>query len=220
MGNQQSSVMSPLAMMAVACQLGLERHQIIKLSENLRAFSDRKGFVSREFFDLALSRAKITQPTALQIFDLLFTMWDHHDMGEIPARKFSVGITPLACFAEDDVSSTLRFAFHVHDERGEGKLTPKGLHDVLISTLFNRHARVRCSCPTQDLTMCPLSAGIDNTASYFGDIHLEPEDIDNVVESVFGVRDGRNWTSLPSDCKCFFFTRCFSALLEASKSHH
>ena len=28
-------------------------------------------------------------------------------------------------------------------------------------------------------------SGIDNTASYFGDVHLEPGDIDSVVEAVF-----------------------------------
>jgi hypothetical protein len=45
--------------------------------------------------------------------------------------------------------------------------------------------------------------GIDNTASYFGDVHLKPADIDNVVESVFEVRNGRRLTSLPSDCKYY-----------------
>ena len=30
-----------------------------------------------------------------------------------------------------------------------------------------------------------ILSGIDNTASYFGDVNLEPGDIDSVVEAVF-----------------------------------
>lgn len=47
--------------------------------------------------------------------------------------------------------------------------------------------------------MSPL--GIDTTASYFGDVHLEPGDIDNIVEAAFDLRNGRRVPSLPCDCK-------------------
>ena len=46
--------------------------------------------------------------------------------------------------------------------------------------------------------VCPV--GIDNTASYFGDVHLMPGDIDNIVENVFDLGNGRTMTSLPLNC--------------------
>lgn len=122
---------SPLAMMAVARQLRLQRFQILMMRETLRVLADKDGFVNRESYDLSLVRSKITQPDAVQIFDLLFTMWDHHAIGEIPAKKFSVGIAPLAC-SSDDIPSVLRFSLHVNDEAGQG-ITRKALHDTLIS---------------------------------------------------------------------------------------
>jgi hypothetical protein len=35
----------------------------------------------------------------------------------------------------------------------------------------------------------PISIGINSTASYFGDFHLTPEDIDTIVEAVFEKED-------------------------------
>jgi hypothetical protein len=35
----------------------------------------------------------------------------------------------------------------------------------------------------------PISIGINSTASYFGDFHLTPEDIDTIVEVVFEKED-------------------------------
>jgi hypothetical protein len=141
MGNISSNGITPLAMMAVARQLRLQRFQILEMWESLRALSDKDGFVNRESFDLSLTRAKIIQPVALQIFDLLFTMWDHHAIGEIPAKKFAIGIAPLAC-AVDDIPSVLRFALHVNDETGRGEVSPRALHDVLISTFCGFSVRV------------------------------------------------------------------------------
>ena len=43
--------------------------------------------------------------------------------------------------------------------------------------------------------------GIDNTASYFGDVHLKPGDVDNIIENVFDLGNGRTMTSLPLECK-------------------
>ena len=51
------------------------------------------------------------------------------------------------------------------------------------------------------LTILVYPVGIDNTASYFGDVHLKPGDIDNIVENVFDLGNGRTLTSLPLDCK-------------------
>jgi hypothetical protein len=132
MGNVNSNGTTPLAMMAVARKLRLQRFQIIMMRENLKAFSDEAGFVSRVHFDMALMCSKVTQPEALEIFDLLFTMWDHFEVQRIPAKKFGVGIAPLACSC-DDISSVLRFSLHINDECNSGRISPRDLHDVLIS---------------------------------------------------------------------------------------
>eukprot|EP00934_Nitzschia_sp_Nitz4_P005800 Nitzschia sp. Nitz4//scaffold5_size260463//137594//138600//NITZ4_000987-RA/size260463-augustus-gene-0.99-mRNA-1//-1//CDS//3329555355//5790//frame0 len=148
----------PLAMIAVAKQLQLQRFQIVVLKDSLEAFADSSGFVNREAFDIALVRAKITESFAVEIFDLLFTMWDHHATQMIPARPFASGIAPLACFG-DDIASVLKFCLMISDSSKSHKIGSKELHDLLIH--------------------------IDNTATYFGDAQLEPGDIDNVVEAVF-----------------------------------
>ena len=132
MGNANSNGTTSLAMMAVARKLRLQRFQIIMMRESLKAFSDESGFVTRAHFDRALMHAKITQLEALEIFDLLFTMWDHFDSQRIPAKQFAVGIAPLACSC-DDITSVLRFALHINDECNNGRISPRDLHDVLIS---------------------------------------------------------------------------------------
>ncbi len=191
MGNANSNGTQPLAMMAVARKLRLQRFQIIIMRESLKSFSDSYGFVDRASFDQSLTRAKITQNQALEIFDLLFTMWDHHDVNVVPAKKFAVGIAPLACSC-DDLASVLRFSLHINDENNIGKVSPKELHDVLISkstAIFHFCFRSHLFYGTFSNFLRTTSLGIDNTASYFGDIQLEPGDIDSVVEAVF---DGEN----------------------------
>lgn len=132
MGNVNSNCTQPLAMMAVARKLRLQRFQIIMMKESLASLSDGSGFVDRSSFDLSLARAKITQHEALEIFELLFTMWDHHGKQIVPAKKFAVGIAPLACSC-DDLSSVLRFSLHINDEHKNGHVTPRDLVGMLIS---------------------------------------------------------------------------------------
>lgn len=119
-------------MMALAKQLQLQRFQLVVLRESLLSFADDDGFVHREAFDLALVRAKVHDQVAVEIFDLLFTMWDHFGMLRIPAKAFVTGIAPLAC-ASDDLKSTLRFSLDISDECNNGKVSRAALHDMLIS---------------------------------------------------------------------------------------
>lgn len=134
MGNATSNVTAaqPLAMMAVARQLRLQRFQIIMMRESLLSLSDPSGFVNRASFEISLALAKISQREALEVFDLLFTMWDHHGNQRVPAKPFSVGIAPLACSC-DDISSVLRFALHINDEHKNCLVSPRDLYNVLIS---------------------------------------------------------------------------------------
>ena len=145
-------------MLAVARQLQLEHYQIVIVRETLASFADSEGFVTREAFDLALLRAKITEHRATQIFDLLFTMWDSRGEGMILARPFVIGIAPLACVG-DHLGTVLHFSLHIADDCNNGLIGPTGLHNML--------------------------ACINNTASYFGDAQLNATDIDCVIDAVF-----------------------------------
>jgi hypothetical protein len=125
----------PLATIAVAKQLALQRFQIVVLRDTLASYADSNGMVDKHFFDQALKRAKMTSTEDKEIFDLLFTMWDSEGEEEIPHKPFSVlGVSPLAC-PNDDVVSILRFALYISDENSTGVITAKGLHDLLGSKL-------------------------------------------------------------------------------------
>ena len=184
-------------MMAVARELRLQRFQIIMMKESLISLSEESGFVKRTAFDLSLVRAKISQREALEIFDLLFTMWDHLGNQRIPAKMFASGIAPLACSA-DDLSSALRFSLHINDEHNNGHVLPRDLHNVLLSKFANIPLHATIASILKRFTLLNFQTGIDNTASYFGDAHLEPGDIDSVVEAVF---DGRN-IAIPYEREC------------------
>jgi len=127
MGNTQSPV---LAMTAIARQLLLQRFQIESLQEALSTHADTFGFCDKARFNTALDAAHITSPADVEIFELLFTMWDQHGVGKIPAKYFVVGISPLAC-PFDDVLGVLRFALQTSDSYGTGVARPQQLQDTL-----------------------------------------------------------------------------------------
>jgi hypothetical protein len=119
-------------MVAVARKLGLKRFQVVVLREALATFADYEGYVDKESFNQALERAKITDQDDIQIFDLLFTMWDGEGNEKIPCRPFSVGISPLAC-SQDEIISVLLFALHISDEKSSGVIDAQELHVLLNS---------------------------------------------------------------------------------------
>lgn len=123
---------SPLAIIAVAKQLAIEKFQILELRNTLAAFADRNGHVEKLVFREALKRAKITHPQQIEILELLFTMWDQAGEEKIPYKPFSIGISPLAC-ANSDTISTIRFALQMIDDNGNGCIIPEELQDVLRS---------------------------------------------------------------------------------------
>ena len=128
MGNSKSH--PQLAITAVARQLSLQRCQIVVLRDSLKSFADSNGYVEKEFFDEALKRAKITQPSDIEVFDLLFTMWDSKGKDKIHYKCFSIGISPLAC-PYDDLPSILRFALHIGYQKNNGSITPRQLREFL-----------------------------------------------------------------------------------------
>ena len=130
MGNTKSQVAHPLALVAVARQLSLQRSQIVILRETLHTFTDSYGYVTKKRFLHALKRAKIRDQDDLELFELLFTMWDHSGREMVPAKLFCVGIAPLAC-PRDDLLSVLRFTLHVCEDESSGTVGSHDVHDML-----------------------------------------------------------------------------------------
>ena len=110
---------------------------------SMKKFSDDFGMIDREGFDRARSGANLTK---VEVFDLLFTMWEAAerkrnnnnnnsngaaDSGKVSTREFCVGISPLAC-PSGDLSTILEFALRVSND-GQGRNTSEGrdLHELL-----------------------------------------------------------------------------------------
>lgn len=149
-----------LAMMAVARNIFLKKVHILILRYAMAKLSDDFGMIQREGFERALAKANLSN---VEIFDLLFTMWDNADDGKVFYKEFCMGIAPLAC-PFDDLSLILEFSLRVSDDLDRKYIEKKELHELLT--------------------------GINSTALYFGDIHLLPVDIDGIVEAVFEQNEG------------------------------
>jgi Ca2+-binding EF-hand superfamily protein len=141
MGNVKSSL-PPLALIAVARKLTLQRCQIVSLRDALASFTDSDGYVDKQCFLSSLAKAHISSPDDVEIFELLFIMWDSKGIEKIPYKAFSVGVAVLAC-PHDDIVSILRFAMHIQDEGNTGMMCSKSLRRLLhckyypTSTLIN-----------------------------------------------------------------------------------
>jgi Ca2+-binding EF-hand superfamily protein len=135
MGNTKSISISSdspvtLAMMAVAMNFELKRVQLIALRNAMAGFSDERGMVDREGFEKALELANLS---SVEIFDLLFTMWDNAGNDQVPFKDFCVGISPMAC-PHDDVHAILRFSLRVSDDDNRGSVMLDDLRRLLSCT--------------------------------------------------------------------------------------
>jgi hypothetical protein len=156
-----------LAMMAVAQEIQLERGQVVALRNAMAGYSDEHGTVNRKDYNHSLELSNLS---GVEIFDLLFTMWDHDGKDRVPFKGFCVGISPLAC-PHADLKNILRFALRICDDRNLG-----------YSRAFDLQT---------------LLDGINSTASYFGDVHLTGEEISAVIESTF---EGEIYKIAHEDC--------------------
>lgn len=152
---QLEDIAPTLAMMGVARRVYLKKVHVMMLQYSMAKFSNKHGMINREDFEIALVRAKLTD---VQVFDMLFALWDNVQSGEVPYREFCVGISPLAC-PYDDLSTILEFAVRVSDDTNRKELEWRQLYELLT--------------------------GINLTAKYFGDKHLLPNEIDEIIESLF-----------------------------------
>lgn len=132
MGNSES--IPNLRLTAVSRELKLDRHQIIALRNAMAGYADRRSMIGREEFDLALQLANLS---GVEIFDLLFTMWDNDGVDKVPYKEFCVGISPLAC-PYDSVTAILMFALFVSDDRSLGYIRPSNLQSLLTGKLLSK----------------------------------------------------------------------------------
>jgi len=147
-----------LAIIAMAREFGLERRHIVVLRDSLRSHANADFMVSKEYFDHALKDAKVSDPKQIQLFDLLFTMWDYKGNNMIHYKDFCIAVSPLAC-PYDDIDSIINFTLLIGCETMDGKVNAEELHNIL-------------EC-------------ISSVASCLGDEMLDAGDIELVVEAVF-----------------------------------
>jgi hypothetical protein len=117
-----------LAMMAVARKVFLKKVHILMLRYSMAKLSDEYGMIEREGFDQAVARLNLSN---IEIFDLLFTMWDNTADGKVPYKKFCMGISPLAC-PTDDLAVAIQFALRVSDDKDRKFIEWKELHELLM----------------------------------------------------------------------------------------
>jgi Ca2+-binding EF-hand superfamily protein len=123
----------PLAIMAVSRMLKLRKSKVLYLREVLISLAD-DNCVSYERFKEGLKQAKFVKPREVDVFDLLFTMWDSDGEDNISFKDLVVGIAPLAC-PEEDLSKILQFAMIVSDQDKRGTIGRDELEDVLYGKL-------------------------------------------------------------------------------------
>jgi Ca2+-binding EF-hand superfamily protein len=131
-----------LAMMAVARNCFLEKAQIISLRNAMTGFSDAFGMIKREGFDQALDLANLSN---VEIFDLLFTMWDNKGDDRVSSKEFCIGISPLAC-PSDNTPTIINFALQVSDDLNRGYIEIQELHELLTGKLVSYYCTVRYLC--------------------------------------------------------------------------
>ncbi len=157
--HQQEDIAPTLAMMGVARRVYLKKVHVMMLQYSMAKFSNKYGMINKEDFEKALVRAKLTD---FQVFDMLFALWNNVDNGQVPYREFCAGISPLAC-PFDDLSTVLEFAVRVSDDTNSKQIAWRGVYELLT--------------------------GINLTAKYFGDEHLLPSEIDEIIESLFADKE-------------------------------
>jgi hypothetical protein len=129
MGNVTSSA-QPLALIAVARKFKLQRCQIVALRDSLASFADANGYVDGICFFSSLTKANIVGTAYVEMFELLFVMWDSTGIEKIPYIDFSVGVAALAC-PNDGVASILRFAMNIQDKANSGMVSSRSLLRLL-----------------------------------------------------------------------------------------
>jgi Ca2+-binding EF-hand superfamily protein len=124
----------PLAIRAVSRTLRLKKTKVLYLREVLASLSDDDDCINYDDFKEGLKQAKFIKSREVDVFDLLFTMWDCEGEDKIPFKDLVVGIAPLAC-PEEDLGKILQFAMIVSDEDKRGTIGRVELEDVLYSKL-------------------------------------------------------------------------------------
>ena len=123
----------PLTMMAVAQKIGIKKVHIMMLRFSMAKLSDKFGMIQRDGFEKALVRANLSD---LQVFNMLFTLWDNAENGKVPYREFCIGISPLSC-PFDDLAAILEFAIRVNDNPNRKHIEWKEVYELLSGKLWS-----------------------------------------------------------------------------------
>ena len=186
--HHQEDVAPTLAMMSVARRVHLKKVHVMMLRYSMAKLSNEFGMIKRDGFERALVRANLTD---IQVFDMLFALWDNVESGEVPYREFCIGISPLAC-PFDDLSKILDFAVRVGDDLNSKHIVWREVYELLTG-MFLSHSCIRslsARCVSHELLLflCFIflfCSGINLTAKYFGDEYLLPSEIDEIIETLF-----------------------------------
>ena len=130
---QQEDISPTLAMMGVARRVYLKKTHVMMLRYSMAKLSNEFGMIKREGFERALVRANLTD---VQVFDMLFALWDNIDSGEVPYREFCIGISPLAC-PYDDLTKILDFAVRVGDDLNSKRIVWREVYELLTGMFLS-----------------------------------------------------------------------------------
>jgi Ca2+-binding EF-hand superfamily protein len=207
MGNA-SSTSKGTGLAAVAEMMHLTKPQLMDIRKSCAAMASKDGQIRRKLFHIAVAKAGVQGHLDTDILDLLFTMWDENCDNRVLYLDFMVGIAPLACRYEN-MNSALKFILQVLDHKKSGKIDSSELLSILKSKFM--HSCIFCGslCCVQHTTFCYhvsivhrqdsrahiiLStlyflyshiAGVNMTASFFGDSVLTENQMYKITDSVF-----------------------------------
>uniref|UniRef100_A0A6U3NZ21 EF-hand domain-containing protein n=1 Tax=Ditylum brightwellii TaxID=49249 RepID=A0A6U3NZ21_9STRA len=175
MGNDQSrSGTNRLAITAMSnvtkitkSQLTELRDRCIELSKvpSLTGLDDstvsndtpKNPLITSRDFRIAMAEVGVSEEMDAEVLDRLFTMWDKTGDDKVDPILFLVGVSPLASVM--DIEVRLQFAFELFDVKKTGKISHG---DIML-----------------------ILAGINATASYFGDAVLTAQQIEIIADDVF-----------------------------------
>mmetsp|Transcript_33602 Transcript_33602/g.106190 ORF Transcript_33602/g.106190 Transcript_33602/m.106190 type:complete len:199 (-) Transcript_33602:367-963(-) len=165
MGNNTGKAANRLAISAMANVTRIEKDQLRTLQRKFMELAKRQGnpnTITSDEFGEALQAVGIHESDA-EILNRLFVMLDKSGDDQINFREFAVGIAPLIT---GDVMEKMAFSFQLYDQEESGRISQAEMLFVLTA--------------------------MNNTASYFGDPVMTPDQVEEVVVDTFKKHDADN----------------------------
>ena len=123
-----------LALVAVANYMSLTQTQVLELRSNCHMGSlgqkCARPKISRASFQKAMLRSRI-QHEEWDVFQQLFTLWDHHGQERVDFVEFLAGTSVLACGNCESIEQVLLFALQVMDINNTKHISHQSLEILL-----------------------------------------------------------------------------------------